>query len=52
MSGKSTIEHINTSIYVTGLPKDTTIDEMVKYFSKCGILMEDLATGMKSYMLS
>ncbi|KAF8577745.1 hypothetical protein K439DRAFT_1532040 [Ramaria rubella] len=31
----------NTAVYVTGLPPDTTIDELVARFSKCGLIMED-----------
>ncbi|KAF8492298.1 hypothetical protein JB92DRAFT_3003401 [Gautieria morchelliformis] len=31
----------NTAVYVTGLPPDTTIDELVTRFSKCGLIMED-----------
>ncbi|KIJ39912.1 hypothetical protein M422DRAFT_780920 [Sphaerobolus stellatus SS14] len=31
----------NTAVYVTGLPPDTTVDEVVERFSKFGIIMED-----------
>lgn len=31
----------NTSVYVTGLPEDITVQEMVETFSKCGIIKED-----------
>lgn len=31
----------NTAVYVTGLPPDTTKDELVARFSKCGLMMED-----------
>lgn len=31
----------NTAVYVTGLPSDTTTDELVSRFSKCGLIMED-----------
>ncbi|KAF8504242.1 hypothetical protein BU17DRAFT_58244 [Hysterangium stoloniferum] len=31
----------NTAVYVTGLPSDTSPDELVARFSKCGLLMED-----------
>jgi len=31
---------INTSVYVTGLPEDTTVDEVVEVFSKCGVIKE------------
>ncbi|KAI8077857.1 uncharacterized protein BX664DRAFT_367317 [Halteromyces radiatus] len=36
---------INTSVYVTGVPPDVTIDELKQVFSKCGVIMEDLETG-------
>ncbi|KAF8064756.1 hypothetical protein N665_1169s0014 [Sinapis alba] len=32
---------VNPHIYVTGLPKDVTIEEVVEVFSKCGIIKED-----------
>lgn len=35
----------NTAIYVTGLPKDTTFNEVVSFFSKCGIIMDEISTG-------
>ncbi|OLY85012.1 Splicing factor U2AF-associated protein 2 [Smittium mucronatum] len=35
----------NTSIYVTGLPLDTTIAEVEEFFKKCGTIMPDLITG-------
>lgn len=31
----------NTAVYVTGLPPDTTKDELVTRFSKCGLIMEN-----------
>uniref|UniRef100_A0A2P2KQ19 GYF domain-containing protein n=1 Tax=Rhizophora mucronata TaxID=61149 RepID=A0A2P2KQ19_RHIMU len=31
---------INTHVYVTGLPDDVTIEEVVEVFSKCGIIKE------------
>lgn len=31
----------NTSVYVTGLPEDVSVQEMVEVFSKCGIIKED-----------
>lgn len=34
-----------TSVYVTGIPSDVTVDEMKTTFSKCGVIMEDLETG-------
>ncbi|XP_062105143.1 splicing factor U2AF-associated protein 2 [Humulus lupulus] len=35
---------VNTHVYVTGLPEDVTIDEVVEVFSKCGIIKEDSET--------
>lgn len=35
---------INTHVYITGLPEDVTIDEVVEVFSKCGIIKEDPET--------
>ncbi|KXS21623.1 hypothetical protein M427DRAFT_51042 [Gonapodya prolifera JEL478] len=35
----------NTSIYVTNLPQDTDEEEMKGFFSKCGLIMSDVATG-------
>ncbi|KZV95134.1 hypothetical protein EXIGLDRAFT_739792 [Exidia glandulosa HHB12029] len=37
----------NTAVYVTGLPPDTTKDELVERFSKFGVLMEDDAGSPK-----
>ncbi|GAA5805590.1 hypothetical protein HPULCUR_011110 [Helicostylum pulchrum] len=34
-----------TSVYVTGIPPDVTVEEMKTTFSKCGVIMEDLETG-------
>ncbi|KAG6880347.1 hypothetical protein C0992_011098 [Termitomyces sp. T32_za158] len=31
----------NTAVYVTGLPFDTEMDEIVERFSKCGVIEED-----------
>ena len=31
----------NTAIYVTGLPLDAEMDEIVERFSKCGVIEED-----------
>ena len=31
----------NTAVYVTGLPQDAEVDEIVQCFSKCGVLEED-----------
>ena len=35
----------NTAIYVTELPVDITIDELISHFSKCGIIMDEILTG-------
>ncbi|KAG0171699.1 hypothetical protein DFQ28_000718 [Apophysomyces sp. BC1034] len=35
----------NTSVYVTGIPPDVTMEEMKHVFTKCGVIMEDLETG-------
>lgn len=32
----------NTSVYITGLPLDTTEEELVARFGKCGVLEEDI----------
>eukprot|EP01018_Ginkgo_biloba_P015555 Gb_19844 [translate_table: standard] len=32
---------VNTHVYVTGLPEDVTLEEVVGAFSKCGIIKED-----------
>lgn len=35
----------NTAIYVSGLPQDTTAEEVFAFFSKCGIIMDEIGTG-------
>ncbi|KAJ1761407.1 hypothetical protein LPJ77_001384 [Coemansia sp. RSA 2523] len=35
----------NTSVYVSGLPLDTTDEEMVAFFSQCGTIMPDIVTN-------
>ncbi|KAL2941451.1 Splicing factor U2AF-associated protein 2, partial [Bienertia sinuspersici] len=35
---------VNTHVYVTGLPDDVTVEEIVEVFSKCGIIKEDPET--------
>ncbi|KAJ3295419.1 hypothetical protein HK104_002682 [Borealophlyctis nickersoniae] len=35
----------NTAVYVTGLPSDTTVEEMKEVFEKYGLLMVDINTG-------
>ncbi|KAH6577597.1 hypothetical protein BASA62_000797 [Batrachochytrium salamandrivorans] len=37
----ATKKRINTAVYVTGLPHDATVDELVVVFSKCGLILED-----------
>lgn len=32
---------VNTSVYVTGLPEDVTVEEVVEVFSKCGYIKVD-----------
>lgn len=36
---------VNTSVYVSGLPPDVTVGELNEFFSRCGIIMEDLVGG-------
>jgi RNA recognition motif-containing protein len=42
---KSKSERKVTSVYVTGLPLDASLEDMAEYFKKCGILYEDPKTG-------
>ena len=35
-----------TAVYVTGLPDDTTVDELFEHFSKVGVIMDDMFTGI------
>lgn len=35
---------VNTHVYVTGLPGDTTAEEVAEVFTKCGIIKEDTDT--------
>lgn len=35
---------VNTHVYVTGLPDDVTVEEIVEVFSKCGVIKEDPET--------
>ncbi|KAI9359038.1 hypothetical protein BD770DRAFT_320151 [Pilaira anomala] len=39
------LKKVVTSVYVTGIPTDVTVEEMKTTFSKCGVIMEDLETG-------
>lgn len=43
--GPVTSKKKNTAVYVAGLPDDTTVDELVEYFSKYGVIMDDMFTG-------
>ena len=35
----------NSGVYVTGLPGDATVAELVAYCSRCGIIMDEVSTG-------
>lgn len=35
-------KRVNTSIYVSGVPSDVTVQEFGDFFSKCGLIKEDL----------
>ncbi|KAI8318379.1 hypothetical protein GQ54DRAFT_300437 [Martensiomyces pterosporus] len=35
----------NTSVYISGLPLDTTEEEVAEYFSQCGAIMPDISTN-------
>ncbi|KAJ2044854.1 hypothetical protein GGI08_006984 [Coemansia sp. S2] len=35
----------NTSVYISGLPLDTTEEEVGEYFSQCGAIMPDILTS-------
>ncbi|KAJ1893669.1 hypothetical protein LPJ66_005619, partial [Kickxella alabastrina] len=35
----------NTSVYISGLPSDTTEAEVAEYFSQCGAIMPDIITN-------
>lgn len=37
-------QKINTGVYITGLPKDVTSQELVDVFSKCGVILDDFMT--------
>lgn len=39
------MERKNTAVYVTGLPEDTTVQEVFDYFTRCGVIMDDLIIG-------
>ncbi|KAJ2485290.1 hypothetical protein IWW37_005982 [Coemansia sp. RSA 2050] len=38
-------ERENTSVYISGLPLDTTEEEVNEYFSQCGAIMPDILTN-------
>lgn len=38
---------MNTSVYVSGLPQDITIQELDEHFTRCGIVRLDPHTGEK-----
>ena len=40
-----TIKVSQSSVYVTGLPLDVSIDELKSYFSKCGLILPDPDSG-------
>src|SRR5450432_1039465 len=44
----------NTAVYVTGLPRDVTVEEVAEVFSrKCGVIAEEIDSGkprIKLYM--
>ncbi|KAJ8653673.1 hypothetical protein O0I10_010711 [Lichtheimia ornata] len=42
---RDTAKRPNTSVYVTGVPPDATIEEIKEVFTKCGVIMEDLESG-------
>ena len=35
----------NTSVYITGIPDDATVEELGQVFGKCGVVKEDPETG-------
>lgn len=41
---------IQSSIYIQGLPKDITRNEVVEFFSRAGVLRLDHDTGMSVMM--
>ncbi|KAJ3222603.1 hypothetical protein HK099_002115 [Clydaea vesicula] len=45
-TAKKKPKKINTSVYVTNLPTDCTVEEIHDYFKKCGIILEDTHTGL------
>ncbi|KAI7881427.1 hypothetical protein K492DRAFT_128874 [Lichtheimia hyalospora FSU 10163] len=42
---RDTAKRPNTSVYVTGVPSDATVEEIKEVFTKCGVIMEDLDSG-------
>ncbi|CAO3663100.1 unnamed protein product [Umbelopsis vinacea] len=39
------------AVYVTGIPLDTTVEEVKEVFTKCGVIMEDISTGQPKIKL-
>ncbi|OAJ40716.1 hypothetical protein BDEG_24421 [Batrachochytrium dendrobatidis JEL423] len=44
-------KRVNTAVYVTHLPHDTTVTELHDLFSKCGIILEDPSTNIPKIKL-
>jgi len=42
---KQQTERKNTAVYVTALPKDSTVEEINTLFSKCGVIAEEIDSG-------
>ncbi|KAL2054570.1 hypothetical protein ABVK25_005318 [Lepraria finkii] len=40
-----TRERKNTAVYVTSLPDSTTVDEVQRIFSRCGVIAEEIDSG-------
>ncbi len=45
MDGEGAAARKRTAVYATGLPEDTTVDELAEYFGKYGVIMDDMFTG-------
>lgn len=45
MSSPSLNNRKNTSVYISGIPKDTNAEEIKEYFAICGVIMDDLING-------
>lgn len=44
-AGEERTKKKNTAIFVSGLPEDTNLDELLEYFGKYGVIMDDMFTG-------